>query len=60
MLVLSRKPGEKIVVGDDIVITVIRSTNSQVKIGIEAPEDVAVMREELRYAENKECSHEHA
>jgi len=48
MLVLSRKAGERIVIGDDIVITVIRSTNSQVKIGIEAPKNVTVMRKELQ------------
>ena len=47
MLVLSRKVGEKIVIGDDVVITVLSSRGDQVRIGIEAPRDVTVWREEL-------------
>ena len=47
MLVLSRKLGEKIVVGENIVITVVKIDRNQVRIGIEAPPKVAVMREEL-------------
>lgn len=47
MLVLSRKPGEKLNIGSDIVITIIRTKNNQVRIGIEAPDDVRVLRSEL-------------
>ena len=50
MLVLTRRPGESIVVGQDIVITVIEIKGGQVRIGIDAPRDVDVYREEI-YAE---------
>jgi carbon storage regulator len=48
MLVLSRKPGEEIVVGQDIRITVVQVQGGKVKIGIQAPDDVAIFRSELR------------
>jgi len=48
MLVLSRKVGERIWIGDDISITVVRITGGGVRIGIEAPSELAVVREELR------------
>ncbi len=51
MLVLSRKPGEKITVGSDVVITVLGSTASRIKIGVEAPDHVRVMRAELAVQE---------
>lgn len=47
MLVLSRKIGEKIIIGDDIEIVVIDSNQSTVKLGINAPKSVSVYREEL-------------
>lgn len=47
MLVLSRKLNEKIVIGGDIVVTVVRIDRNQVRIGIEAPGDVRVFREEV-------------
>jgi carbon storage regulator len=47
MLVLSRKTKESIMIGDDIEVTVLSTTGSQVRIGIAAPSDVAVHREEL-------------
>ena len=47
MLVLSRKFGEKILVGDDIVLTVLRNFGGRVRIGIEAPAGVRVLRGEL-------------
>ena len=47
MLVLSRKPGEKIVVGTDVVITILCSSRGRTKIGIEAPDHVRVRRGEL-------------
>lgn len=48
MLVLSRKPGEQIVIGSDIRVTVIELKGGKVKIGIDAPNDVAIYRAELR------------
>ncbi len=47
MLVLSRKVGQKICVGPDVVITVVAAGRGQVRIGIEAPADVPVHREEV-------------
>ena len=47
MLVLTRKPAEIIRIGDDIVIKVIKTSRGTVKLGIEAPNDVRVMRGEL-------------
>ena len=47
MLVLSRKLGEKIVIGDNIVVTVVKIDRNQIRIGIEAPQEVPVYREEI-------------
>ena len=47
MLVLTRRPGESIVVGQDIVITVIEIKGGQVRIGIDAPREIDVYREEI-------------
>lgn len=48
MLVLSRKVGERIWIGDDISVTVVRITGGGVRIGIEAPSEMPVVREELK------------
>jgi carbon storage regulator len=47
MLVLGRKPGEKIKIGDDITICVISQAKNQIRIGIEAPPHISVHREEI-------------
>ena len=47
MLVLSRKPGQKLVVGKDVVVTVVGTEGSRVTLGIEAPAGVRVLRREL-------------
>ena len=47
MLILSRNEGQTIFVGDDIKITVLGINGKQVRIGIEAPDEVAVDREEI-------------
>ncbi|MDM7885564.1 MULTISPECIES: carbon storage regulator CsrA [Curtobacterium] len=47
MLVLTRKVGERILVGDDIVITVLDSRGDGVRIGIDAPRGVKIQREEV-------------
>src|SRR5882672_1425379 len=47
MLVLTRKLMEKLYIGDDICVTVVRLEGGQVRLGIEAPRDIAVVRAEL-------------
>ncbi|MDN5276734.1 MAG: carbon storage regulator [Clostridiales bacterium] len=47
MLVLSRKPGESILIGDNIEVKIIDVQGDQVKIGINAPRDVTILRKEL-------------
>ncbi len=47
MLVLSRKESERIKLGDSIVITVVRLSNDKVRLGIQAPRDMVVLRDEL-------------
>lgn len=47
MLVLSRKLGEKLVIGDNIVVTVVKIDRNQIRLGIEAPPEVSVYREEI-------------
>ncbi len=48
MLVLSRKVGERILIGDDIQITVVRVSQNTVRIGVEAPRNYQIVREELK------------
>ena len=47
MLVLSRKESQRIKVGDSIVVTVVRLSGDKVRLGIEAPREMIVLREEL-------------
>lgn len=47
MLVLSRKIGERILIGDNITITVVRVAQGSVRLGVEAPENLNVVREEV-------------
>ena len=47
MLALSRKPGESVVIGNDIEITILEVKGEQVKVGIKAPQSVARYRKEL-------------
>jgi carbon storage regulator len=47
MLILTRSQNESIVIDDDIRITVLSDRHGQVKLGIEAPEDVEIWREEI-------------
>ena len=48
MLVLTRKENEKIRIGDDIVLTVVRTSGDRVRIGIEAPTNIQILRSELK------------
>ncbi|EQM72032.1 carbon storage regulator CsrA [Pseudomonas tohonis] len=60
MLILTRRLGESILIGDDITVTVMSIQGNQVKLAINAPRDVAVHREEvaerIRRAEQQENS----
>lgn len=59
MLVLTRKTGETIKIGDDIEITIVSSKNDQVKIGIKAPKNVEILRKEIYdqiQSENEQAS----
>jgi len=47
MLILTRRAGETVMIGSDITITVLGVKGNQVRIGINAPKDVAVHREEI-------------
>ena len=47
MLILTRKIGEGIILGDDIRISVLEIRGKQIRIGIEAPSDIVVLREEI-------------
>ena len=52
MLMLSRRVRERIVIGDDIIVEVVRIHGGKVQLGITAPETVLVDREEIRLAKN--------
>ena len=56
MLVLSRKETERIRLGDSIVLTIVRVSGDKVRLGIEAPPDVVVLREELKPHERPAAS----
>lgn len=47
MLILTRRTGESIMIGDDVVVTVLGIKGNQVRIGIAAPDEVIILREEL-------------
>ena len=47
MLALSRKPGESVIIGNDIELTILEVKGEQVKVGIKAPKSVAIYRKEL-------------
>jgi carbon storage regulator len=53
MLVLTRKVDEEIVIGDDIVVKIVRVKGGSIRIGIEAPRNVRVMRSELTAAQRE-------
>jgi len=54
MLILSRRLGESVTIGDDIVVTVVGVSGNQIRLGISAPKAVRVLREEIYKAIQKE------
>ena len=54
MLVLAREQGQRIIIGDDIVIEVIQMSGRKVRLGIEAPKEVSVHREEVHESIKRE------
>ncbi len=60
MLILTRKVGESLLIGDDISLTILNVRGNQVKIGVKAPKDISVHREEIyqriKQAEDKQQS----
>jgi carbon storage regulator len=55
MLVLTRKVDERIQIGKDVVITIVRVRGGEVRVGIEAPKEVRVKRSELEDKKDKPC-----
>lgn len=47
MLIITRRPGERIILGEDVVLTVMEVKGQTVRIGIEAPRDFSIYREEI-------------
>ncbi len=47
MLVLTRRPGESLRIGNDVRVTVVASTGGQVRVAIDAPEEIPILREEI-------------
>lgn len=54
MLVLSRKKTQRLKLGSDIVVTVIDVSGEKVRLGIDAPKEVTILREELELRDNQE------
>jgi carbon storage regulator len=58
MLVLSRKTGERIMIGENIVLTVLGVCGNKVRLGVEAPRDLSIYREEIHRRRQDASRHE--
>lgn len=56
MLILTRKAGDSVLIGDNIKITVLSINGKQIKIGVDAPKEIDVLREELTDTEDSTWS----
>ena len=59
MLILTRKPGESVYIGDGIKVTIVEIKGNQIRVGIDAPKDMRIYREEIYYQileENKQAA----
>jgi carbon storage regulator len=59
MLILTRRPGERVVIGEDILVTVMGVSGHTVRLGIDAPRGISIYREEIWLAvkeENREAA----
>jgi carbon storage regulator len=55
MLVLSRKPGERILIGDEVSVTIVRIGPNTVRLGIDAPRSMNIVREELCHPDDADA-----
>ena len=62
MLILSRRPGESLTIGDNITVTVVSINGNQIRLGVNAPREVRVLRDEIYKAikdENQAAANAH-
>ncbi len=53
MLILTRRPGESLSIGDDVTVTILGTKGNQVRIGVNAPRDKAIERDDIKNRPNK-------